>query len=136
MKIVPDYLKVTVQVLACAMQGWATLCKPVQACTSLLFYHSYIVLCNCSCKSLQPLHDFESLFKSMQFYTSSSKSFQLMCKSLWVLSSTGVFLWERNRNITPQTHIWKFELFHFSDKISKITMIQNLNCSEKQITSI
>ena len=38
---------------------------------------------------------------------------------------------EKGTKITPQTHIWKFEILHFSDSISKITMIQKIFCWEK-----
>ena len=42
---------------------------------------------------------------------------------------------EKGTKITTQTHIRNFETFHFSDNISKITMIQNFFCSQKYITS-
>ena len=43
---------------------------------------------------------------------------------------------EKGTKITSQTHIQKFEILHFSDKISKITMIQKFFCLEKFIMSI
>lgn len=38
---------------------------------------------------------------------------------------------EKVSRITPQTRIWKYEFFHFSDNINKITMIQNIFSLEK-----
>ena len=43
---------------------------------------------------------------------------------------TGNF-YENETKITPQTHIPKFEIFHFLDNISKIKIDQNRFCSEK-----
>ena len=43
---------------------------------------------------------------------------------------------EKGIKITPQTHIWKFEILHFLDNKSKAAMIQNFLCSEKCTTYI
>ena len=42
----------------------------------------------------------------------------------WVLGSVQVTFSEKGTKITPQTHIQKFEILHFSDIISKDIIIQ------------
>ena len=43
---------------------------------------------------------------------------------------------EKGTKIPPQTHIQKFEILHFTDNISKITLIYNFFRSENFTTSI
>jgi len=47
-----------------------------------------------------------------------------------LMEDVQVIFSEKGTKITTQTHIQKFEILHFLDNISKITMIQNFFCSE------
>ena len=107
-----------------------------------IFWNDLVIYDPCHIFSVSVTQKNQNVRSKSQIAAVTETFFTAMdaCKACYWFYHNETFLQvtfsEKRTKITPQTHIWKFEILHFSDNISKITMIQNFFCSEKCTISI